>query len=122
MDDDLGTPAAVAVVFDTMREGNRAADAGDHDAATRAAAAVRAMLGVLGLDPADPAWGTTRADDAALVSAVDALVGVLLDERAAARAAKDYARADALRDQVAAAGIEVEDTPDGPKWSLNSAR
>ena len=48
------------------------------------------------------------------------LVAGLLDERAAARAAKDFARADAIRDQIRAAGIEIEDTPDGPKWSWRS--
>ncbi|WP_137293643.1 cysteine--tRNA ligase [Nocardioides dongxiaopingii] len=115
MDDDLGTPAAVAVLFDTVREGNRVEDP------TLAAAQVRAMLGVLGLDPADPAWGGGTGDDAALTAAVDALVAGLLEQRAEARAAKDYARADVIRDQIKAAGIEVEDTPTGPKWSLNSA-
>jgi cysteinyl-tRNA synthetase len=46
------------------------------------------------------------------------LVRGLLEERARARAAKDYAAADAIRDRIKAAGIEVEDTPDGPTWSL----
>ncbi len=115
MDDDLGTPAAVAVLFDTVREGNRADDPAAH------AAAVRAMLGVLGLDPADEAWAT-GGDDAKLTAAVDALVQALLDQRAEARESQDFARADAIRDQIKAAGIEVEDTPSGPKWSLNHAR
>ncbi|WP_134766849.1 cysteine--tRNA ligase [Nocardioides sp. 1609] len=116
MDDDLGTPAAVAVIFDTVREGNRAEDPAPH------AAAVRAMLGVLGLDPADPAWGAGSSDDAALTAVVDALVAGLLEQRAEARADKDYARADVIRDQIKAAGIVVEDTPAGPKWSLSDAR
>ncbi len=111
LDDDLGTPAAVAVLFDTVREGNRVDDP------TRHAAQVRAMLGVLGLDPADPAWAT-GGDDTRLTAAVDALVAGLLEQRAEARAAKDFARADAIRDQIKAAGIDVEDTPAGPKWSL----
>ena len=111
MDDDLGTPAAVAVLFDTVREGNRADDP------TPQAAAVRAMLGVLGLDPTDPAWGSGAADSR-LAEAVDALVAGLLAERAEARAAKDFARADAIRDRIKAAGIEVEDGPDGSTWSL----
>ncbi|WP_148611601.1 cysteine--tRNA ligase [Nocardioides rubriscoriae] len=119
MDDDLGTPAAVAVLFDTVREANRAAD----PAAVQAhAARVRAMLGVLGLDPADPAWGSAGGHDAALTAAVDALVAGLLAQRAEARAAHDFARADAIRDQIKDAGIEVEDTPAGPKWSLRNAR
>ena len=117
MDDDLGTPAAVAVLFDAVREGNRADRPGRRTAQAHAAQ-VRAMLGVLGLDPADPAWGSQGGDDAALTAAVDALVAGLLEQRAEARAAKDFARADAIRDQIKAAGIEVEDTPTGPKWSL----
>jgi cysteinyl-tRNA synthetase len=119
MDDDLGTPAAVAVLFDTVREANRSDDPAD---VAPYAAQVRAMLGVLGLDPADPAWGSGGSDDAALTAAVDALVAGLLQQRAEARATKDFARADSIRDQIKAAGIEVEDTPTGPKWSLNHAR
>ena len=116
MDDDLGTPAAVAVVYDTVREGNRLLAEGQ-DAGARSSS-VRAMLAVLGLDPADPAWGGGAGNDAALTAAVDALVAGLLEQRAEARAAKDFARADLIRDQIKAAGIEVEDTPTGPKWSL----
>jgi len=116
MDDDLGTPAAVAVVHDTVREGNKAlAEGGD---ATSYAAQVRAMLDVLGLDPADPAWATGgRAADDRLTGVVDALVAGLLEERTQARANKDWARADAIRDRIKAAGIEVEDTPAGPRWT-----
>ena len=119
MDDDLGTPAATAVIYDTVREGNRLLADGDEAGAAAAAARVRAMLGVLGLDPADPAWGApSGGDDAALAAAVDVLVQGLLSERAEARAAKDWARADAIRDRIMAAGIEIEDTPSGPQWSL----
>ena len=113
MDDDLGTPAAVAVIHDHVREGNQ--QSGAQAAAT--AAAVRAMLGVLGLDPDDPAWGP-GGNDEKLTHAVDVLVRGLLEQRAQARASKDWAAADAIRDRIHAAGIEVEDTPDGPKWSL----
>jgi cysteinyl-tRNA synthetase len=77
------------------------------------------MLDVLGLDPFDPHWaheGSGR--DEKLTAAVDALVGALLEQRSAARAAKDFSAADAIRDQLKAAGIELEDTPQGPKWSL----
>ena len=117
MDDDLGTPAAVAVLYDAVREGNRQLAAGED--ATETAEQVRAMLDVLGLDPADPAWPNSGGADAKLTSAVDALVAGLLEQRQAARAAKDFATADALRDQIKAAGIEVEDTPAGPKWTLS---
>jgi cysteinyl-tRNA synthetase len=117
MDDDLGTPAAMAVIHDQVREGNRLLDARDAGGAARVAGQVRAMLDVLGLDPADPTWGPGGSDDK-LTHAVDVLVRGLLDERAAARAAKDFATADAIRDRLKAAGVEVEDTPDGPVWSV----
>ncbi|GAA3828858.1 cysteine--tRNA ligase [Nocardioides panacisoli] len=117
MDDDLGTPAATAVLHDQVREGNRRLAAGEDVASV--VSGVRAMLDVLGLDPSDPAWvGTSRNADDKLTSAVDALVAGLLEERAAAREAKDWARADALRDRIKAAGIEVTDTPDGPTWTV----
>ncbi|TYL46441.1 cysteine--tRNA ligase [Nocardioides sp. BGMRC 2183] len=117
MDDDLGTATATAVLHDTVREGNRALAAGED--ASGAAIAVRTMLDVLGLDPADPAWAVTTGDDDKLTAAVDALVKGLLHERTVARAEKDWARADAIRDRITDAGIEVTDTPDGPTWTVN---
>ena len=82
-----------------------------------AAGRVRAMLDVLGLDPTDPHWAAGGGSDD-LRSVVDALVQGLLEKRAEARASKDFAAADAIRDQIKAAGIEIEDTPDGPRWSV----
>lgn len=119
MDDDLGTPAAVAVLYDTVREGNRQLAAGED--ATTTAGAVAAMLDVLGVHPADPAWAGSSGSDAEerLTAAVDALVAGLLEERTQARADKDWARADAIRDRIKSAGIEVTDTPDGPTWTVN---
>jgi cysteinyl-tRNA synthetase len=116
MDDDLGVPQALAVVHDTVRAGNKALAAGDDDAVSAAAAGVRAMTGVLGLDPL--AWGASTGESAELRGAVDALVAVALQARTDARERKDYAAADAVRDQLAAAGVVVEDTPSGPRWSL----
>ena len=117
LDDDLGTPAAVAVLYDAVREGNRVLAAGGD--ATATAGQVRAMLDVLGLDPADPAWPSAREPTTSeLTAAVDTLVAGLLEQRNEARAAKDFAAADAIRDRIKAAGIEIEDTPDGPKWTL----
>ena len=118
LDDDLSTPAALAAVHESVREGNTAADAGDAEAARSAAALVRAMTAVLGVDPLDSQW---RADvdgyDAAR-EALGVLVDDLLAQRTAARADRDFARADALRDQLVGAGVAVEDTPDGPHWTL----
>jgi cysteinyl-tRNA synthetase len=116
LDDDLGTPAAIAAVHEAVREGNTAL-AGDDDATTAAAlGAVRGMLGVLGLDPLDPQW-TTGSDDR-LAAATDGLVALALEQRQAARARKDFAAADAIRDQLTALGVSVEDTPHGPRWEL----
>lgn len=120
MDDDLSTPAAFAAVHDVVREGNKALSSGDETALRGAAGSVRGMLAVLGLDPFDPSWsrGSGGGDEDALRSAVDALVTHLLSQRQEARAAKDYATADAIRDQLKAAGLEIEDGPQGSTWSL----
>jgi cysteinyl-tRNA synthetase len=75
------------------------------------------MLEVLGLDPFSPVWsGSGTSSD--LQAVVDALVQVALRERAEARERKDFAAADRVRDALAAAGVVVEDTPSGPRWSL----
>jgi cysteinyl-tRNA synthetase len=119
MDDDLGAPAAVAVIHAAVREGNKLLGGRDGDALRRTAEQVRGMLAVMGLDPFDPHWaGHGSSEEGRLHDAVDALVATLLDQRQAARAAKDFVTADAIRDQIKAAGIEVEDTPSGPSWSL----
>jgi cysteinyl-tRNA synthetase len=119
MNDDLGTPAAVAAIHDVVREGNKLLVDGDSAALRGNAASVHAMLGVLGLDPAHPHWAEdTGGVSERLRQSVDVLVRGLLDQRAAARAAKDFTTADAIRDQIAAAGIEVEDTPSGPRWTI----
>jgi len=119
LDDDLSTPTALAAMHEAVREGNIAVDAGDRDAATAAASLVRAMTAVLGVDPLDPHWSSGGASgrDAAL-SALGALVDDLLAQRTRARAERDFARADALRDQLTSAGVSIEDTPDGPRWTL----
>ncbi len=119
MDDDLGVPQALAVIHDTVRQGNSALAARDLDAAVAAAGSVRAMLAVLGVDPQAEQWaGSRRGEDDRLREAVDQLVQGLLASRAAAREAKDWAAADAIRDQLKAAGIVVDDTAGGSRWSL----
>jgi cysteinyl-tRNA synthetase len=116
MDNDLETSGALAVVHEAVRAGNAALADGDEATARVRAAEVRAMLGVLGLDPLDPRWRT--GGDDRLHGVVDALVRVTLDARQAARARKDFAAADAIRDQLKAAGVVVEDTAAGPRWTL----
>ena len=122
MDDDFAVPQALAVVHNTVRQGNAALTEDRKDEVARAVAEVRAMLGVLGLDPLDESWTKGGSGDrgAELTSVVDSLVRLVLDQRQAARARKDYATADALRDELKQAGLAIEDTPHGPRWELTS--
>jgi cysteinyl-tRNA synthetase len=115
LDDDLGTPAAVAALHETVREGNKALDAGDKATVTTALTQVQNMLAILGLWQDDPIWGATAGDDWKPV--VDELIDGLLAQRQQAKAAKDWAAADAIRDQLAAVGVTIEDTPSGPRWT-----
>lgn len=121
MDDDLSVPRALAAIHDVVREGNAAVRSGDVTATAGALSSVRGMMSVLGVDPLDPQWTGAAAggDDQRLREVVDALVGVTLSMRQDARARKDFATADALRDQLKAAGVIVEDSPRGPRWTLD---
>jgi cysteinyl-tRNA synthetase len=113
MDDDLGTPAAIAVLFNTVKQGNQAIDAGDVEATKTALAAVLAMLDVIGLT----ADGGSE-DNGELAPVVDGLVKAMLTQRQEARARKDWAAADAIRDQLSELGLKITDTPNGPEWAL----
>ncbi len=95
---------ALAAVFDLVRESNRRIEARSISTADAAAiaAGLRDLDQVLGVLPDDDAL---EPEDAAL-----------LEARAAARAAKDWAGSDRLRDELAARGIAVEDTRDGQRW------
>ena len=118
MDDDLATPQAIAAVHNVIREGNAALDSGDDESARNAAASVRTMMDILGLDPLSERWSDdSHADDAAR-RALSELVDSMLEQRQKARAERDFATADLLRDRLQACGIAVEDTPDGPLWTL----
>ncbi|MEU0533549.1 cysteine--tRNA ligase [Amycolatopsis tolypomycina] len=120
LDDDLATPQAFAVVHNTVRDGNAALDAGDTSKALEFAAAVRAMTDVLGLDPLSARWSEAGGSDTPTKEALARIVEGLLAERQRARAEKDFARADAARDRLSEAGIVVEDTPNGPQWTVKS--
>jgi len=74
------------------------------------------MLDILGLDPLSPQWTESGATE--LRDVVESLVALALEQRAAARARKDWTAADAVRDQLKAAGVVVEDTPSGPRWTV----
>ena len=114
MDDDLSVPAALAVLHEHVRHGNAALAAGDSSAIAAALAAVVAMTEILGVNP----FTWTDADAGGSKDTLDALVQVVADQRAQARARKDFAAADAIRDGLDAIGIKLEDTADGVRWTL----
>jgi cysteinyl-tRNA synthetase len=116
MDEDLGVPAALAAVHAVVRDGNQALSASDKVGVRTSLAQVRAMLDVLGLDPL--AWGTTDGSGDRLREVIGSLVNLTLQQRDAARARRDYATADAIRDGLEEIGILVEDTTQGPRWEL----
>ena len=119
LDDDLGVSGALAVIHDTVRAGNTALDDGDVEEATRRARLVIAMTDILGVNPLDPAFADAGDDSHASMAALDVLVRDRMAARAAARAARDWSTADTIRDQLAAAGIVLEDTAAGARWSLS---
>ncbi len=116
MDDDLAVPQALGVLHETVRAGNAALDNGDLRAVADARGAVLAMSEVLGINPLSPQWRDARATPSEM--ALTSLVETLIADRNAARAAKDFAAADRIRDELAAAGITVEDGATGSHWSL----
>jgi cysteinyl-tRNA synthetase len=118
MDDDLAVPQAIGVLHERVRAGNAALDGEDLGTAASIRGEVIAMTEVLGINPLAPEWATDA--DAATATALGALVETLISDRNAARAAKDFAAADRIRDELAAAGITVEDGPSGSHWSIGS--
>jgi cysteinyl-tRNA synthetase len=119
LDDDLGVPQALAVVHSGVRAGNALLAASDLPALAATLADVRRMLTVLALDPVDQ-WPSTGTSE--LSGVVDALVAIAVEARADARARKDWAQADAVRDRLNASGIVLEDTMvdgvPGVRWRL----
>jgi cysteinyl-tRNA synthetase len=118
MDDDLAVPQALGVLHETVRAGNAALDDEELAAAASARSAVVAMTEVLGINPASPQW--SNGADAPARRALATLVERLIEGRQAARTNRDYAEADRIRDELAVAGITIEDTPTGAHWSVES--
>ena len=127
MNNDINVSGATAAIFSAIRDGNAVLSQvqGALDDATRAQVratlvAVRAMLDTLGLDPLADPWAVAAVDgeNSKAGKALDALISAQLEARQQARAAKDFATADAIRDSLAAAGILIEDAPTGSTWSL----
>ena len=137
MDEDLNLAGAMAVVHATLKALNVAlakaeagsssskeADAGLHESVADLALDLRSQLDVLGLDPLAEPWrthvldGVGSSQSGAAMETLDRLIQHDLDERARARATKDWPRADALRDKLTQAGVVVEDSPSGARWHL----
>ena len=118
MEDDFAIPQALAVLHNTVRKGNASLDNPESDILDSRdyGYQVVAMLSVLGLNPKDSIWAQN--DSSAADAALGSLVDDLLAQRTQARADKDFATSDAIRDRLLAAGIALEDTPTGPRWSL----
>ena len=111
MNDDLAVPLGLAFISESMRIGNSAGD--DKKVLAKTAGEIRGALSILGCDPKDAAFASSKSNDLAM----DGLIKLALEQREAARVRKDFAAADQIRDQIAALGITVEDTSNGPRWS-----
>lgn len=132
MNDDINVSGATAAIFTAIRSGNTLlsklsdhADSAEAKAEVRTALLnVRAMLDTLGLDPLAEPWanggaaGGAGEGESSEHDALDALIAEQLQARAEARKAKDFAKADAIRDALNTAGIAIEDGPQGSTWSL----
>ena len=137
MDEDLNLAGAMAVVHATLKALNVAlakaeagsssskeADADLHESVADLALDLRSQLDVLGLDPLAEPWrthvldGVGSSQSGTAMETLDRLIQHDLDERARARATKDWPRADALRDKLTQAGVVVEDSPSGARWHL----
>jgi cysteinyl-tRNA synthetase len=116
LDDDLGVPQALATVHSGVRAGNALLAGRELPALAATLSDVRRMLTVLALDPVEQ-WPASGGGE--LRGVVDALVEIAVEARADARARKDWAQADAVRDRLNASGIVLEDTPDGVRWRLS---
>ncbi len=118
MDDDLNVPRALAVIHETVRSGNAHMDSGRIAEAGQDVSDVQDMTLILGINPLAPEWQASGSDTKT-TTALDALVQAMIAQRAQARADKDWPAADRIRDAIGAAGITLEDTPDGTHWSID---
>ena len=118
MNDDLAVPTALASISEALKTGNSAITAGDKAVIASAANEIRGALDVLGCDPFDPAFASGAAGGD-MTAALDGVIKLALEQRTAARERKDFAASDAIRDGLASLGITIEDTAQGPRWSIS---
>jgi cysteinyl-tRNA synthetase len=117
MNDDLAVPTALAGISEALRLGNSAITSGDKAVIAASASEIRGALEILGCDPFDSAFATSGGAD--LTEALDGVIQLALAQRTAARDRKDFAASDQIRDGLAALGIIIEDTAQGPRWSIS---
>ena len=117
MNDDLAVPTALAGISVALRLGNSAITSGDKVVIAASASEIRGALEILGCDPFDSAFATSGGAD--LTEALDGVIQLALAQRTAARDRKDFAASDQIRDGLAALGIIIEDTAQGPRWSIS---
>ena len=117
MNDDLAVPTALAGISEALRLGNSAITSGDKAVIKASAAEIRGALEILGCDPFDPVFASSGGED--LTNALDGVIQLALAQRTAARDRKDFAASDQIRDGLAALGITIEDTAQGPRWSIS---
>ncbi len=116
MNDDLAVPAALAGISENLRLGNQGITDKNNKAISKNASEIRGALAILGCDPFDTHFSSGSSKD--LTQALDQVVKLALAQRAAARERKDFAASDAIRDGLLALGITIEDTAQGPRWSM----
>jgi cysteinyl-tRNA synthetase len=116
MNNDLAVPQALADISELVRIGNTAITENDLAALSKSASEVRGALGILGCDPFDPIFANSSS---AKSEVLDGLISLALEQRNAARARKDFAASDEIRDSLTALGITIEDTPTGSRWTVN---
>jgi cysteinyl-tRNA synthetase len=116
MNNDLAVPQALADISELVRLGNSAITENNLEALAKSASEVRGALGILGCDPFDPAFAGSNSAKSEIL---DGLISLALEQRTAARARKDFAASDAIRDSLTALGITIEDTPTGSRWTVN---
>ena len=117
MNDDLAVPTALASISENLRTGNTAITEGDKALIAQSANEIRGALEVLGCDPFDAVFAQSAGAD--LTDALDGVIQLVLTQRAAARERKDFAASDQIRDGLSALGITIEDTAQGPRWSIS---
>jgi len=117
MDEDLAVPQALALVSEWLKSGNSALTSGDSKSVSESAANIRGVLSILGCDPFEAAF--VQSGSGNLNEAMDGLIALLLEQREAARLRKDFSAADSIRDRITSLGITIEDTAQGPRWSVN---